>query len=132
MFSPWYVYMVLSHGFAMTLVIVTMVLRLNLGLSHGCGLGFRSLDLLISFNHNYYMVIWSKNGLLRNWRKISLEKRFQGSSFYDPERKRRSGQLLCFNFLMNRTRSTTFKKVRMLTGCVWQFCRFRFANFFRP
>ena len=37
----------LSLGFAMTLVMDTMVLRLVLGSSHGCGLGLRSLDLMV-------------------------------------------------------------------------------------
>ena len=32
---------VFSRGFAVTLVIATMVLRLILGLSHCCGLGFK-------------------------------------------------------------------------------------------
>jgi hypothetical protein len=41
---------------AVALVIVSMVLRLNLGFSHGCGLGFRSLDLLVLVKHNYNIV----------------------------------------------------------------------------
>ena len=49
-------YMVFSRGFAVTFVIVTMVLKLNLGFSHGCDIGFRSLDLLVLVNHNYNIV----------------------------------------------------------------------------
>ena len=40
---------VFSRGLAVALVIATMVLRLILGLSHGCGLGFkviRPLDFI--------------------------------------------------------------------------------------
>ena len=47
-----------SHGKAMTFGHCSKVLRLNLGSSHGCGLEFRSLDLLVILNHNQIIVIW--------------------------------------------------------------------------
>ena len=58
--------------------------------------------------------------------------RFLGSSFFNPERKRRSGQLLCFNFLMKWNRRATFKMVRLQTVGYRQFRLFGFANFFWP
>ena len=62
----------LSLGFAMTLVMDTMVLRLILGLSHGCGLGLRSLDLLVLLNHNYNLVTLVYKWAVKNLKKISF------------------------------------------------------------
>ena len=70
--------MVFSRGFAVTLVIVTMVLRLNLGFSHGCGLGFRSLDLLVITNHNYYIATLVYKWAVKNLKKNITRKAFLG------------------------------------------------------
>ena len=71
-------YMVFSHGLAVTSVIVTMVLRLSLGLSRGCGLGFRSLDLLVITNHNHYIATLVYKWAVKNLKKNITRKAFSG------------------------------------------------------
>ena len=67
-----------SHGFAMTFGHCSMVLRLNLDFSHGCGLGFRSLDLLVLLNHNHYIVTLVYKIAVKKLKKISFVIGFSG------------------------------------------------------
>ena len=52
--------------------LATMILRLILGFSHGCGLGFRSLDHLVLLNHNYNLVTLVYKWAVKNLKKISF------------------------------------------------------------
>ena len=61
-----------SHGLAVTFGHCSMVLRLNLGFSHGCGLEYRSLDLLVLLNHNYYIVTFVCKIAVKKLKKISF------------------------------------------------------------
>lgn len=66
-----------SHRLAMTFGHCSMVLRLNLGSSHGCGLESRSLDLLVLLNHNYNIVTLIYKIAVKKLKKISLIMGFQ-------------------------------------------------------
>ena len=119
----------LSLGFAMTLVMDTMVLRLILGFSHGCGPGLRSLDLMVLLGcdlfHVYLKYILSCYVFGNLPYSLSI---FMTRGLKLVWRKRRSGQLSCFNFSTKRTRSASFCVFSVLAERgqkqFWQFCRF--------
>ena len=70
--------MVFSHGFAVTLVMATMVLRLILGLAMVVVLVLRSLDLLVITNHNYYIATLVYKWAVKNLKKNITRKAFSG------------------------------------------------------
>lgn len=70
--------MVFSHGFAVTLVMATMVLRLILGLAMVVVLVLSSLDLLVIHNHNHFIVIWYLKRAVKNLKKNITRYAFSG------------------------------------------------------
>ena len=74
--------MVFSHGFAVTLVMATMVLRLILGLAMVVVLVLRSLDFLILLNHNYNLVTLVYKWAVKKLKKISFIIGFRDTCFF--------------------------------------------------